>query len=1060
MVQLTEKLLKSAGGDHIFRDAKGLASSGKVSGATRKELDVVGVVREGDRGYAAGLRIKKETDMENLCTCPMSRSRGAICHHSVAVALVVMSEEKAAEDLARATVLGAADGVGRAETVDARFDASVEEVPDDAASHRIWVILPTGPMERIRKGALQLFFEVEVSGKRGPLQGVKGRMRLSAGDVQLLRAVVGESGGKIFPSVLMLDAAGIVRMLGALSGHARVWEGRSRRFRIEREGFKPRLEGGFEGGALSLRCDWPSGAERLRLGKGHWLFRDDRLMPVAPDLPAAYSVILEQEVKMEGAAASGFIAKEWRMFSRHFEVDTDLLALLDSQVPVETHEVVEVQQVARVVESVEGGGGEEERLRLRFEGSLNFLYAQIFRRAQGRESLVTRRTLAADGVLVDAMVDRLRRHGFSEPDAKGEMVMRGERDILMFFGGAFRGLQREFEVSLGERFEYVTAEVEQIEPRLAVTASGEDWFELSLEMSDSEGRSYSANDLSRLLLGGQAHTKDKAGRVAVFDAALVSDFEELLHDSDPRQVQPGRYRIAKRHAAAWAAFADGSGARFDDSAGAVSWARALQGPEKIERVEVGAEMQEVLRPYQREGVDWISFVTRNGLGGILADEMGLGKTVQTLAFLGMDQGPCLVVCPASLTYNWEREVRRFLPSRGVRILSGGRRMEGVMEGYDSGDILIMSYAVMRLDIDDLSGFAWACVVLDEAQAIKNPDSLVARAAFRLRSRSRLALTGTPVENSVRDLWSVFEFVMPGYLGKRQDFRERYEVPMSRDPAGPERERLRRRIRPFILRRTKRQVAMDLPPKIEQVVWCELGATESGMYSSLVSATRAEVGRAESMRNQGQARMIMLTALLRLRQACCDLRLLGEAGQRAFEEGASGTERVSGAKLEALLSLIESVREGGNRTLVFSQFTRMLDLIQAELEVRGVLFCRLDGDTRDRAAEVDRFQSGEVPVFLLSLKAGGVGLNLTAADTVIHFDPWWNPAVEDQATDRAHRIGQRSTVTSYKLITRGTVEERILTLQAKKRALIDAVVESEEPVMEGLTTDDLRSLLLG
>jgi SNF2 family DNA or RNA helicase len=367
---------------------------------------------------------------------------------------------------------------------------------------------------------------------------------------------------------------------------------------------------------------------------------------------------------------------------------------------------------------------------------------------------------------------------------------------------------------------------------------------------------------------------------------------------------------------------------------------------------------------------------------------------------------------------------------------------------------------MRLDIDDLATLGWACVVLDEAQAIKNPDSLVARAAFRLKSRARLALTGTPVENSVRGLWSVFEFVMPGYLGKRQDFRERYEVPMSKDPSGPERERLRRRIRPFILRRTKKQVAMDLPPKIEQVVWCELGVAESAMYSALVATTRAEVGRAESLRNQGQARMIMLTALLRLRQACCDLRLLGEAGKRAFDEGGGGDERGVGAKLEALMSLVESASEGGNRVLVFSQFTRMLDLIQSEVEARGIAFCRLDGDTRNRSGAVDRFQSGGIPVFLLSLKAGGVGLNLTAADTVIHFDPWWNPAVEDQATDRAHRIGQRSTVTAYKLITRGTVEERILSLQARKRALIDAVVESEEPVMEGLTTDDLRELLLG
>jgi superfamily II DNA or RNA helicase len=1059
MVTLTEKLLKSAAGDHILRDGRGLLAAGKVSGAVRKDLDVVGLVREGERGYAAGLRIRKESDIENLCTCVMSRSRGAICHHSVAVALAVIAEEAATVALTNSA--GKAGLSTSINPVEARFNELVEEVGEGPVLHRLWVILPSAPLERIRKGAIQLFFEVEVEGRRSPLQGIRTRMRVGSEDFRLLKAVVTESGGQVFPSVVVLDAAGIGRFVEVLAGQGRVWEGRTRQFRIESEGFRPRLEGSLDGDVVTLRCDWPSGCEVLRLGKGRWIFRDDQLRPVAPQLAPAYAIVLEQEVRMEGSAAEAFLAKEWRAFSAHFEVDSTLAQAIEAR-------LVEVVDSSRgeVVAARVGCGdqqqevGVEEGVRLHFEGSLNFLYAQVFRRNSGGERVVTRRTLGSDGELVDSVIGRLRGFGFSEPDAKGEMVMRGERDILMFFGGPYLSLQKEFVVSIGERFEHVTSEVERIEPHLAVTGSGEDWFDLSLNMLDATGRAYSPNELSRLILGGQSHTKDKAGRIAVFDSALVADFEELLHDSDPRQVQPGRFRISKRHAAAWAAFVDGTGARLDDAGGAVSWARALQGPERMERVEVEGAMQDILRPYQREGVDWLAFVTRNGLGGVLADEMGLGKTVQTLAFLGLERGPCLVVCPASLTYNWEREVRRFLPTRGVRILAGGKRFDGLLEGFEGGEILIMSYSVMRLDIDDLAGLGWACVVLDEAQAIKNPDSLVARAAFRLRSRSRLALTGTPVENSVRDLWSVFEFVMPGYLGKRQDFRERYEVPMSKDPSGPERERLRRRIRPFILRRTKRQVAMDLPPKIEQVVWCELGVAESSMYSALVTATRAEVGRAESLKNQGQARMIMLTALLRLRQACCDLRLLGEAGVRAFEGATEGGEQTTGAKVEALMSLVDSVCEGGNRVLVFSQFTRMLDLIQAELETRGISFCRLDGDTRNRSAEVDRFQEGGTPVFLLSLKAGGVGLNLTAADTVIHFDPWWNPAVEDQATDRAHRIGQRSTVTAYKLITRGTVEERILALQAKKRALIDAIVESEEPVMEGLTTDDLRDLLLG
>jgi SNF2 family DNA or RNA helicase len=315
------------------------------------------------------------------------------------------------------------------------------------------------------------------------------------------------------------------------------------------------------------------------------------------------------------------------------------------------------------------------------------------------------------------------------------------------------------------------------------------------------------------------------------------------------------------------------------------------------------------------------------------------------------------------------------------------------------------------------------------------------------------LTGTPVENAVRDVWSLLHFLMPGYLGTRSDFKERYEQPVSQEPGGPEHRRMIQRLAPFVLRRTKKAVAPELPDKIEQVVWCELSAAQREAYSKLVDLSRREVSKAEGLKNPGQARMLMLTALLRLRQACNDLRLLGEG----FGGGADAGAAESG-KLEALDELLTEAGDGAHRVLLFSQFSSMLDLLQAWLEERGVAFCRLDGSTRDRSAQVDRFQTGTVPVFLISLKAGGVGLNLTAADTVVHFDPWWNPAVEAQATDRAHRIGQKSTVTSYKLITRGTVEEKILQLQQRKRSLMDALVESEQPLMDGLTMDDIAGLL--
>jgi SNF2 family DNA or RNA helicase len=338
--------------------------------------------------------------------------------------------------------------------------------------------------------------------------------------------------------------------------------------------------------------------------------------------------------------------------------------------------------------------------------------------------------------------------------------------------------------------------------------------------------------------------------------------------------------------------------------------------------------------------------------------------------------------------------------------------------------------------------------LDEAQHIKNPESQAAQAAFRLRADRRFVLTGTPVENSVRDVWSLLHFLMPGYLGTKNDFRERYELPVSQEPGGAEHKRLIQRLAPFLLRRTKKAVAPELPDKIEQVVWCELSGEQRETYSKLVDLSRREVGKAEELKNKGQARMLMLTALLRLRQACNDLRLLGEDFS-ALEDQASG-------KLEALEELLTEAVEGGHRVLLFSQFSSMLDLLQRWLEARGMAFCRLDGSTRDRVAQVDRFQRGEVPVFLISLKAGGVGLTLTAADTVVHFDPWWNPAVEDQAIARCHRIGQLKPVSVCRFemrefekrlnqeVSTKTMDRYMHDMQDTKREIAKEIIDNVEP----------------
>jgi hypothetical protein len=447
-----------------------------------------------------------------------------------------------------------------------------------------------------------------------------------------------------------------------------------------------------------------------------------------------------------------------------------------------------------------------------------------------------------------------------------------------------------------------------------------------------------------------------------------------------------------------------------------------------------ADLTATLRPYQARGVDWLAFVSRAGLSAMLADDMGLGKTLQALCVV---QAPCLVVAPAGVLYNWQREIERFRPALRAHLYHGPNR-----ELDPDADVTLTSYATLRNDIELIGAREWDTVVLDEAQNIKNADSLAARAAFELKARFRMTLTGTPVENRLDELWSQFHFLNPGLLGGRQDFQERYARPIAEgDPIAVE--RLRRRLRPFLLRRIKRDVAKDLPPRTEVVLRCILGDRERELYDAIRAATQKDI---VAELQAGGSVLAALEALLRLRQACCHPALLpGQTG-----DGSS--------KLELLVRTLEEALAEGHKALVFSQWTSLLDLVEPHLERACMPFCRLDGTTRDRAAVVDHFQdpSGP-PVMLISLKAGGTGLNLTAADHVFLLDPWWNPAVEDQAADRAHRIGQDRPVLVQRLVAAETVEERMLELQDKKRMLASAAT-GDPRGGGGITRDDLLALL--
>ena len=458
----------------------------------------------------------------------------------------------------------------------------------------------------------------------------------------------------------------------------------------------------------------------------------------------------------------------------------------------------------------------------------------------------------------------------------------------------------------------------------------------------------------------------------------------------------------------------------------------------------------MLRPYQKAGVAWLEFLRQNNFGGILADEMGLGKTLQTLAFLQSQIGMrSLIICPTSLVFNWLAEAKKFTPRLKVLALEGPNR-HSLFEKIPEHDLIVTSYALVRRDAERYQELEFDTLVLDEAQHIKNRQTQNAQAVKAIRARHRLVLTGTPLENSVLDLWSIFDFLMPGYLGSAQDFRERYELPLARDKSAQVQARLSRRLRPFVLRRLKRDVAPELPARLEQVSFCELTEDQRSVYTQVIETSRREVLETVGAQGLAKSRMIVLTALLRLRQICCDLRLLDL--EHVDPATASG-------KLDLFGELLEEVIDGGHRVLVFSQFVSMLTLLREKLTAEEIDFCYLDGSTSNRSQVVERFQkNSDIPVFLISLKAGGVGLNLTGADTVIHFDPWWNPAVEQQAADRAHRIGQTRVVTNYKLITRNTVEEKILALQNRKRDLIQATLGGEEQLAATLTWEEIQELL--
>ncbi len=659
-------------------------------------------------------------------------------------------------------------------------------------------------------------------------------------------------------------------------------------------------------------------------------------------------------------------------------------------------------------------------------------------------------------------VKSVERWGFSPGYKTGDLklYLTDPQKVLNFLGAGLPELRRRgWRVDLSDRLMALTDAMPTIVPVVTVRDAPNGAFDVRYAF-DAMRRDISPVEVQAALNRGDGYIL-KDGDVVLLDNAAISTMHDVFRDCATSQngAPAGWFRVKGVHAPYVKASLDMLDCVDLDDADAKEWREtaAIRNRDtgaKFEPVALG-KLDGVLRPYQKQGVYWMRFLENAGLCGLLADEMGLGKTLQTLTWLSLPRVegggplgertlpkdphmPALIVCPTSLVRNWEAETQKFTPGRKTLVVSGPDRA-ALFRFIPEADLVITSYALLQRDFEDAyAAQEFSALVIDEAQHIKNRQTKNAKAVKLIRARRRLALTGTPVENSVADVWSIFDFLMPDYLGDYETFRLGFEQPIA--DGGAEAETalacLKRKLHPFILRRVKKSVAKDLPDKIVKISHCPLSDDTQREYLEALAKTRRQAGDLVREKGFTKSKFELLAMLMKLRQIA------------------------SRGKLDAFKEQLVSAIAGGHKILVFSQFVKMLQLIAAELQADGIAFCYLDGSTKDRLGECNRFnRDPKIPVFLISLMAGGTGLNLTGADMVIHYDPWWNPAVEDQATDRAHRIGQKKNVYVMKMIASGTIEEKVLALQRRKQAVINATVNTTDAaVMEKLSAEDLKDLL--
>lgn len=1061
-VPITRKMLIDWAGDQVVKDAESIVASGRVLEASYEEPYITGFILHNNRPLKTSLRILPDGSVESDCPCYANIERGVICSHVIALALTLVRratdprrEEKYREELRRASRLASVD---EAEYI----QRLPQDMPGSTPASIHVSVEPDWIREYSDTGRISVICEAECCGRRLPLDEVPRDMPLtfSKEDKSLLFVLddisEGPARGRIelnhfdFTNIACLLAG---RGLSCTDGTQITVNKVKMRTLL-------RMDLDRESGELIIMAHtelpfMKAGEFPFYVisGRDGWVYGAGNLWPLENVMPDPYHSIYSNPVIIARQDVLRFLKQEFPVLSEYARVESDL-----------SFDLFTVEQ---------GAPG----FRLHVRGSPASLSATLYARYGDIELVAckpdprehfgipdpddlmryTVRNLDAE----KAALIRLRLSGLSGEVGDDLSSIVGNRNVLNFLGTHLPAIRRRgWRVDMEGRVGPYMESLDFVTPVVHIK-DGDDgnWFDVGFNFEDGQGGSLSPSEIQQAILKGESFIK-RGERTILVDTDAIESMQNTFTDCASEEGnEPGHFRLSNLYAAYVKSSLDAlDGVDIDDT---TTWrlkAGQYNRTAEIESVPLPPPLDTTLRSYQKDGINWLCFLEKHGFCGLLADEMGLGKTVQALAWMRQERcdkrfqdKPALVVCPTSIVENWAAEAERYVPDMKTLVLAGGDRHKRFSE-IQGADLVVTSYALLRRDLDQYLEHEFSAAVLDEAQHIKNRSTQNAIAAKKIKACQRLVLTGTPIENSVSDLWSIMDFLMPGYLGSHDIFRQNYELPISR--GGQEGDvaqiKLRRKLHPFLLRRLKADVAKDLPDKIEKVSTCALTPDQRMVYDEILKASRQKIFGMVSKKGFNKSRMEILTTLMRLRQICCHLDLLRLPDLKA---------KYPSSKMELFFELLDEALDSGHRVLVFSQFVSMLSILREEMEACSIEYCYLDGSTKDRMAVVKQFNiRRDIPAFLISLKAGGTGLNLTGADMVIHFDPWWNPAVEDQATDRAHRIGQKRAVYSIKLITRDTVEEKVLAMQKKKKAIINATIESDEKMPTAMTWEDVQELL--